>query len=122
MNFSLYKLKQDAFGLVELVIAVALMALISLLLFARQAGAQSTPQVYQPNFYKTYSFTTANTNQTLTPSFSDTIRQNSGESVYANIVGTNTTTANVTIKLDLTLDGSHWTSNGVFQWTIALNG
>lgn len=122
MNF--FQIKEPtrkcwAFSLLELLCVIAVIALLSLFMFRPNARADT--QVFQPNFYKTYSFTTLNTNQTLTPTFSDTIRGNTGEGVFVSVVATNATTANVTFKLDVTVDGSNYTTVPQFQWAMALN-
>lgn len=120
MNFFSNQRQRSAFCLLEVLIIIMLIGLFEFC--AMTAMAQPGTQPYQPNFYKTYSFTTANTNQTLTPNFTDTIRANSGEGFFLSVVATNATSANVTVKLDLTVDGTNYTSNPQFQFAVALNG
>ena len=107
------------FGLSELLLMVAIFGLLALM--AMPAAAQTN--VFQPNFYKSYTVTLTN-GQTLVvgrTNFWDTIRQGSGESIWLKVQGTNTTAANVTSLWDVNPDGTTWTTGQPFTFIQALN-
>lgn len=80
--------------------------------------------VFQPNYYKTYTTTLTNgESRTLNvTNFQDTVRQGSGVALFMSVVATNAATTNVTAGLDVTPDGTTWTTVQPFTAQAYLNG
>lgn len=110
------------FNLLQLLIVVALLALLSALALPTLHAAEN----FQPNYY-----VNVLTNGTTTVAASSTsnittrpfvLRQGRGVSILPLQVGTNASTANVIYRFEGTADGTNYTTTGPLLVTNALNG
>ncbi|HZV33105.1 MAG TPA: prepilin-type N-terminal cleavage/methylation domain-containing protein [Verrucomicrobiae bacterium] len=133
-NYRSSRRQASAFSLIEILICIAIIALLACLLLPKKVRAQNngTPgsTVYQPNFYTTISNYTAYsmpsnsmvyfwppTNQVIT------IRQNQGGGWMLSITSTNSIAGNFTVWFDINDGGgtNHWNTNSHYlSWTVAI--